>query len=445
MTRKAADRNFFQLLFFFGTGSSLETEFSLGMLKVYDMHRSTDLLNTTLSNGSAHDSDLTPSVDILVIVLKAVAMTIIMGAAIVGNSLVIISVKKFEKLRGRVTNYFIVSLAFADIIVAILVMPFNASQEITGKWLFGRTMCDIFNANDVLFSTASILHLCCISVDRYIAINYPLQYDSKMTKRCACAMILATWIASGLISYIPIHAQFYTTNEHYKMLEQNPDSCTFHVNKIYAVVSSSVSFWIPCTIMIFVYFRIFITARRQEKHIRSTSFHSYKYIENGNLDSLLPVSTKSGKVSERTRLKREHKAAKTLGVVMGAFIMCFLPFFSWYLTTTLCAENCPYPPLLGSILFWIGYFNSCLNPIIYAYYNLEFRAAFKRLLHMRNSNGSCPSSFSARNGSDGENNKAKYIAVKKESTFTNVWYFKWSFKLRYLDLRKVQHDVYRYF
>lgn len=442
MKRKAADRNFFQLLFFFGTGSSLETEFSLGMLKVYDMHRSTDLLNTTLSNGSAHDSDLTPSVDILVIVLKAVAMTIIMGAAIVGNSLVIISVKKFEKLRGRVTNYFIVSLAFADIIVAILVMPFNASQEITGKWLFGRTMCDIFNANDVLFSTASILHLCCISVDRYIAINYPLQYDSKMTKRCACAMILATWIASGLISYIPIHAQFYTTNEHYKMLEQNPDSCTFHVNKIYAVVSSSVSFWIPCTIMIFVYFRIFITARRQEKHIRSTSFHSYKYIENGNLDSLLPVSTKSGKVSERSRLKREHKAAKTLGVVMGAFIMCFLPFFSWYLTTTLCAENCPYPPLLGSILFWIGYFNSCLNPIIYAYYNLEFRAAFKRLLHMRNSNGSCPSSFSARNGSDGENNKAKYIAVKKESTFTNVWYFKWSFKLRYLDLRKVQHDVF---
>lgn len=384
------------------------------------MHRSTDLLNNTLSNGSAHDSELEPSVNIFVVVLKAVAMTLIMGAAIVGNSLVIISVKKFEKLRGRVTNYFIVSLAFADIVVAILVMPFNASQEITGKWLFGRAMCDIFNSNDVLFSTASILHLCCISVDRYIAINYPLQYDSKMTKRCACAMILTTWVASVLISYIPIHAQFYTTNEHFKLLEQNPDSCTFQVNRIYAVVSSSVSFWIPCTIMIFVYFRIFITARRQEKHIRTTSFSSYKYIENGNLDSLLPASTKSGKVSERTRWKREHKAAKTLGVVMGAFIICFLPFFSWYLITSLCADDCPYPPLLGSILFWIGYLNSCLNPIIYAYYNLEFRTAFKRLLHMRNSHWSFPSSSSARNGSDGENDKAKYIVVNKESMLTNV-------------------------
>lgn len=390
------------------------------MLKVNDMHRSTDLLNNTLSNGSAHDSELEPSVNIFVVVLKAVAMTLIMGAAIVGNSLVIISVKKFEKLRGRVTNYFIVSLAFADIVVAILVMPFNASQEITGKWLFGRAMCDIFNSNDVLFSTASILHLCCISVDRYIAINYPLQYDSKMTKRCACAMILTTWVASVLISYIPIHAQFYTTNEHFKLLEQNPDSCTFQVNRIYAVVSSSVSFWIPCTIMIFVYFRIFITARRQEKHIRTTCFYSYKYIENGNSDSLLPASAKSGKVSERTRWKREHKAAKTLGVVMGAFIMCFLPFFSWYLITSLCADDCPYPPLLGSILFWIGYLNSCLNPIIYAYYNLEFRTAFKRLLHMRNLRGSFPSSSSARNGSDGENNKAKYIVVNKESRLTNV-------------------------
>lgn len=390
------------------------------MLKVNDMHRSTDLLNNTLSNGSAHDSELEPSVNIFVVVLKAVAMTLIMGAAIVGNSLVIISVKKFEKLRGRVTNYFIVSLAFADIVVAILVMPFNASQEITGKWLFGRAMCDIFNSNDVLFSTASILHLCCISVDRYIAINYPLQYDSKMTKRCACAMILTTWVASVLISYIPIHAQFYTTNEHFKLLEQNPDSCTFQVNRIYAVVSSSVSFWIPCTIMIFVYFRIFITARRQEKHIRTTCFYSYKYIENGNSDSLLPASAKSGKVSERTRWKREHKAAKTLGVVMGAFIMCFLPFFSWYLITSLCADDCPYPPLLGSILFWIGYLNSCLNPIIYAYYNLEFRTAFKRLLHMRNLRGSFPSSSSARNGSDGENNKAKYIVVNKESMLTNV-------------------------
>jgi hypothetical protein len=391
-----------------------------GMLKVSDMPRSEDLLNNTNSNESTHDSELNPPINVFVVVLKAVAMTTIMAAAILGNSLVIISVKKFERLRGRVTNYFIVSLAFADIIVAIFVMPFNASQEITGKWLFGRTMCDIFNANDVLFSTASILHLCCISVDRYIAINYPLKYERKMTNCCACAMIVTTWIASALISYIPIHAQFYTTWEHYNLLEQNTDSCSFQVNKIYAVVSSSVSFWIPCTIMIFVYIRIFITARRQEKHIRSISFYSYKYADNCNLDSLLPVSTKSRKMSERSRMKREHKAAKTLGVVMGAFIVCFLPFFSWYLITGVCAEKCPYPPIVGSMLFWIGYLNSCLNPIIYAFYNLEFRTAFKRLLHMRNSYGSYRSSSSARNDSDGDNNKGKIMVIKRDFTLTNV-------------------------
>lgn len=59
------------------------------MLKVNDMHRSTDLLNNTLSNGSAHDSELEPSVNIFVVVLKAVAMTLIMGAAIVDRKSVV--------------------------------------------------------------------------------------------------------------------------------------------------------------------------------------------------------------------------------------------------------------------------------------------------------------------------------------------------------------------
>ncbi|GFR74235.1 octopamine receptor [Elysia marginata] len=105
------------------------------------------------------------SLEAVALILRAMAMAAIMVGAIFGNVLVISSVLRFERLRG-ITNFFIVSLAFADLLVAILVMPFNASMEISGKWVFGRTMCDIFNANDVLFSTASILHLCCISMDR---------------------------------------------------------------------------------------------------------------------------------------------------------------------------------------------------------------------------------------------------------------------------------------
>lgn len=88
---------------------------------------------------------------------------------------------------------------------------------------------------------------------------------------------------------------------------------------------------------------------------------------------------------QRRQLQREHKAARTLGVIVGAFIVCWLPFFTWYLTVTLCADRCPpTPDGVVAMLFWTGYANSALNPVIYACFNRDFREAFRRLLGCRN-------------------------------------------------------------
>lgn len=92
-------------------------------------------------------------------------MVFIMLASICGNLLVMVSVMRHRKLRV-ITNYFVVSLALADMLVAMGAMTFNASVHITGKWIFGYFICDVWNSLDVYFSTASILHLSCISVDR---------------------------------------------------------------------------------------------------------------------------------------------------------------------------------------------------------------------------------------------------------------------------------------
>jgi len=78
-------------------------------------------------------------------------------------------------------------------------------QETTGRWYFGRTVCDIFNANDVLFSTSSLLHLCCVSVDRYVAITDPFNYDRKMTARFVTWLLAGVWTVSALVSHLPIY------------------------------------------------------------------------------------------------------------------------------------------------------------------------------------------------------------------------------------------------
>lgn len=103
--------------------------------------------------------------DVLTLALKSLIFGTIIVGAVLGNALVIISVQRNRKLRV-ITNYFVVSLAMADMLVALCAMTFNASVELSGRWLFGAFMCNVYNSLDVYFSTASILHLCCISVDR---------------------------------------------------------------------------------------------------------------------------------------------------------------------------------------------------------------------------------------------------------------------------------------
>lgn len=137
------------------------------------------------------------------LVLKTTIMLTIILAAILGNLLVIVSVCRHHKLRIT-TNYFIVSLACADILVAVFAMSFNASVVITERWIFNEMLCDFWNSCDVLFSTASIMHLSCISYDRYYAIIKPLDYPMKITTKRVAIMIIFVWIASALISYIPI-------------------------------------------------------------------------------------------------------------------------------------------------------------------------------------------------------------------------------------------------
>ncbi|KAK1804121.1 hypothetical protein P4O66_020007 [Electrophorus voltai] len=318
---------------------------------------------------------------------RAVPLGLVLGTfivfAVVGNILVILSVVCNKRLRSP-TNYFIVNLALADLLLSTTVLPVSATLEVLDYWLFGRIFCDVWAALDVLCCTASIMSLCVISIDRYIGVSHPLVYPCIVTERKALLALLAVWVISVTISIGPLFG--------WKQ-PQSPDStvCVITQEPFYALFSSLGSFYIPLVVILIMYCRVYIVAKQTTRNLeagvkkeRLTTGEVTLRIHKGSQmqDGTRSQHTRSSLTVKLLKFSREKKAAKTLGVVVGLFVLCWLPFF---LTLPIVSFNVDLrpPDTLFKVIFWLGYFNSCLNPVIYPCYSREFKLAFMRILHCR--------------------------------------------------------------
>jgi len=176
---------------------------------------------------------------LLYAVLVGTILACIDLGAIIGNALVVLSVITNPKLR-TITNRFVVSLACADLSVGILVMPLAVKVEVTGTWNLGSILCDVWISLDVLLCTASILNLCAISVDRYMAVTRPLQtFTEYWRHRCvANAMITGAWLSAVAITCPPLLGWREANRS-------NIEVCTLTQDPGYIVYSALGSFYVP--------------------------------------------------------------------------------------------------------------------------------------------------------------------------------------------------------
>lgn len=196
---------------------------------------------------------------LIFILCVSLVLSLIDLTTFAGNLLVVFSVLTTKSLH-TVTNSFIMSLAVADMLVAILVLPLSIYMVIFNKWIFGTLVCDLWIACDILLCTASILNLCCISLDRYFAITRPLTYTRQRSPRLARTMITFVWIVSFLISCPPVFG--------WKDKNRQEGACSLNLLLSYRIYSSLGSFFLPCIIMIFVYVRIFKVIHDREKYLK---------------------------------------------------------------------------------------------------------------------------------------------------------------------------------
>ncbi|KAK3593062.1 hypothetical protein CHS0354_007853 [Potamilus streckersoni] len=518
-------------------------------------------MNNCYTNGSlipvsGNETESIRGYSIPHIIIASIFVAIIMFVIVFGNLLVVVAIATDKNLKST-QHWFIASLAVADFLLGLVIMPFSLANELMGYWYFGYVWCDLWKAIDVLLCTASILSICLVSLDRYWSIIKPVEYSGQRTPTRAALMIAAVWILSAVICVPPL------IGWKNPLPEADYPLCLLSADIGYVLYSTMGSFYIPCVIMVFVYGKIFIAARSRarrnmgknsncsnvnEIEITKSATSSSKGLTNGrrmscetvmecknyeesiaksaevtavvssetnpsnvnkksNLiltdsdDTDTVIKSKPGSDTDTTTVKsdklinnnkhpnenvngssadrteyymegsisevrnenrpkidvlkenivhelectdtlekvlqpsldrqsnhhneilsmhtlsmeltkkrsrhssaksikgwrtaslreherqrkklakaRERRATLVLGLIMVAFILCWFPFFTLYIITSLC--RC-IGDIVFAVVFWAGYCNSALNPIIYTVFNRDFRHAFHRILFVK--------------------------------------------------------------
>lgn len=335
----------------------------------------------TLSDGDGGGDEATKQITIQTILISIILLAVILGT-IIGNILVCVAVCLVRKLR-RPCNYLLVSLAVSDLCVAVLVMPTALLYEVLEEWSFGPLFCDIWVSFDVLSCTASILNLCAISVDRYWAITKPLEYGVKRTPRRMMLCVALVWLGAACISLPPL---LILGNEHsLPEVAGEPvrPACIVCQSFSYQIYATLGSFYMPLAVMLFVYYQIFRAARRivmDEKRAQTRLEGAFNNGVPQTQEKPINAIGSPHQKKLRFQLAKERKASTTLGIIMSAFTVCWLPFFILALVKPITGGEYH---TLSSIFLWLGYANSLLNPIIYATLNRDFRKPFQEILYFR--------------------------------------------------------------
>ncbi|XP_078075246.1 muscarinic acetylcholine receptor M2-like [Mustelus asterias] len=182
--------------------------------------------------------------ELVLIVTVTVALSLV---TIIGNILVIVSIKLNRHLQ-TINNYFLFSLACADMIIGIFSMNLYTTYIVMGYWPLGPVVCDLWLALDYFVSNVSSTNLLVISFDRYFCVTRPLSYPVKRTAKVAGMMIIAIWVIPFIIWVPPILFWQFIVGE--RTVSEGECYVQFLSNPVIIFVTAVATFYLYVIIMV---------------------------------------------------------------------------------------------------------------------------------------------------------------------------------------------------
>nr|XP_054759284.1 5-hydroxytryptamine receptor 1D-like [Lytechinus pictus] len=348
--------------------------------------------------------------------------SVISAVTTVGNLMVIVAYCRDHRIRSSAANLLILNLAFTDLTVGALLWPINIVWLIKDYWSFGEILCKLWLVTDYTMTAMSVFTMVLISWDRYCLLAMGVQYRTVQTKKRIGIIICVTW-AVELVWYIFMAFAWSPITGHYGV--DYAVECDLETKTSLAptLIHNTIQIYIPFVILIALNLAVYSNIKRRSRGIvgqspgnelstlratdgdrfqtaaislngqdRSTRSNSpstlanaadakaIKEKPNGSLSNHEPhAKDKKELISKELAFARHRKAAVVLGILVGCFLICWLPVQVTSIMYAICGNNCV-SSLSNDITATLVWGNSMLNPFIYAATNKHFWRNFRRFL-----------------------------------------------------------------
>lgn len=312
---------------------------------------------TLALNSSASKSGCDEWLDMTFLVVDG----LLSGVIIIGNGVTCLILLRNSHFRSCFMNTFLVSLAVADILMAVFVMPgevifcTSCSQPVSEYcWLIGSVRYFVFSATK--------LNLLAITYDRYTAVMSPLRYNAKINLKKVISILSLVWTfpmiltLSRLVWWIklPQHQALYADR-------------IFNTCLMFSLVT------LPVAVLLVANLRIVLEIRKQHRRVSTMDKASVT-------ETCSSSNNASNKHRRKTSRQAGRKGTTACVLVVFIFVMCWFPRGLYNIFRLFGKEE---GPLLRELSLFFLFVQSAINPFVYSFYRTDFRRALVRLLRCR--------------------------------------------------------------